>query len=600
MKMKVVGILRESSKEQAKKDRKGLQDQEEEILKFATESGMEVAFWETVVESASHWDRPIWESEIEEVIKHYGRGEVGGIIFDRVDRETRNLFASIPILNRALRAGLRVFFAKERFELDPKDPEVERRYLDKAIRAIGYREVVSESWKTVHHRRAGKGLHPTNQRLFTFCYEDKKRVLDEAVVPFALEAINLFLRDKQLSPVVRWLWSKDFTVLNSASALRRWLQNPALKGETNACGEVIHHDALISSTEWDEVQAILKENSPRPSRKGYLPIPFICGCGTRMKADRHKRKTIAPRIYVHCPCCHKPNYRLDRLLPMVSLATLVYIGDKHDFMNDSVVKAELRERVLADLQDVEKAQARLKNEWRSLLDGLVEKEWKGPKAILDEKQQSLASQEAALEEKESRLLAELKDLPEIQVIDIKKAWEDAIAPYEVHFTRLRSTPPTLDFAHPEDHALKLLQGPPSSFYKINNMKPFYLDPIYLDPSGPEGCIVPEPLTTDADIVSVWDSGRFQPSEQLKSAVRLDSWVWNLLRDLRAEAFLDQGRFKLRFNLRVNPRRPNKTPWYTSPCSRPAIRLFPEECGLCSPLRWRTRQPKGISPGRYPA
>ena len=540
--MKVVGILRESSEEQAKKDRKGLQDQEEEILEFAAESGMEVVFWETVVESASHWDRPVWESEIEEVIKRYGRGEVGGIIFDRVDRETRNLFASIPILNRALRAGLRVFFAKERFELNPKDPEVERKYLDKAIRAIGYREAISESWQTVHHRRAGKGLHPTNQRLFSFCYnEDENRVLDEAVVPIAQQAVEMFLREKFLSPIIRWL-QHDHRIfaLNSPSALRRWLQNPALKGETLACGKVIQHQALVSPEVWEEIQSILDHNKGcRAPRRGYLPIPFFCSCGARMRAERHDT-----RIYLRCRnCCRKPYLRLDRFQAMLSLGTMTYIQEKRPIFGDLQLKAEIRERVIAKLDENTKALNRLKANWGTLLEQKMG--WRGPKEILEKKEDSLISQQATLEEEKNRLLYQLTQLPQIEVVDVQQAWDEALRPYEVHFTN-----PMSSAALEEENRRMVFEGyqpgPP--------------------PGG--GLEIPHELSIQgAGIPSGWGNHSWDPPEEFRRVVppRLEDAVWELLKDLRAEAFIDQGRVKLRFQLKVTPRRLNKTSSYIFPC-----------------------------------
>jgi hypothetical protein len=500
-------------------------------------------------------------------------------MFDRVDRETRNLFASVPILTRALRAGIEVHFAAEKLLLDPRDPNSLDRYLDKADESRAYVKAISNSWRRVHHNRAKAGKHPTKQNLWAFRYDGELRIPDEATMPMAHEAIKMFLRDKFLSAVVRWL-QKDCgaTALNSPSALRRWLENPALKGETHACGEIIRHEGLISSPEWDEVQLVLKENRGRRApRKGYLPIPFRCGCGARMKADKH-----GARIYVHCSRCHKPYLRLDRLLPMLSYATMAYVADKRDLLNDSVVKAEIRDRTLADLQELSKAKSRLKDQWQSLLDQKIG--WRGPKDIVNEKEESLVSQQATLDEKENRLLDEIKEIPEIQVVDIQKAWENVIEPYEVHFTQLSPTPPTLDERKPDEFGLKLLlQGQPSSFHRINNIKPLYLSPMG-GPKPGEGCVIPMPPVPPSmqgtGTSSVWSSNEFNPQEQFKSAIPLDSWVWNFLRDLKAEALVENGRVKLRFHLKVLPRRPNKTPCYISPGSRPETRPLPAGDGRC--------------------
>ena len=557
--MKAAGILRESSEKQARDGRQGLEQQKREIADYAQELSAEVTCWEQAVESASRWDRPDWEAIIDRVIQRHQRGEIDAIIFDRVDRETRNLFASVPILTRALRAGIEVHFAAEKLLLDPRDPKSLDRYLDKADESRAYVKAISNSWRRVHHNRAKAGKHPTKQNLWGFRYNGELRVADEATVPISHEAIKKFLRDKFLSTVVRWL-QKDcgVTTLNSASALRRWLQNPALKGETHACGEVIRHEGLMSSTEWDEVQAILKQNSGRrPPRKGYLPIPFQCGCGARMKADKH-----GPRIYVHCPRCHKPYLRLDRLLPMINLATVTYIQDKRDFFGDLSVKAEIREGVLAELDEISRALNSIEARWKSIdckLEDAKLREWQ--RKILEEEERSLISQHTVLEERQNRLLDKLQELPEIQVIDIQQAWDEVVRPYKVYFAPLTPNLPTLDEQKPEEQALRLLfQNSPSSFYKINNLKPFYLNPIG-GPKRGEGCVIPEPPPTQgAGMANGWDSGEFNPPEQFKSILPpLDGWVWDFLRDLRAEAVLIEGRLKLRFHLKVIPHRLNETP-----------------------------------------
>ena len=206
----------------------------------------------------------------------------------------------------------------------------------------------------------------------------------------------------------------------------------------------------------------------------------------------------------------------------------------------------------------------------------------------------MASQQAALDEKENRLLDELKEFPEIQVVDIQEAWENVIEPYEVHFTHLSHTPPTLDERKPDEYGLKLLlEGPPSSFHQINNMKPMYLSSMG-GPKPGEGCVIPMPPVPSmlaAGTPSVWAGGEFNPQEQFKNAIPLDSWVWNFLRDLRAEALVEHGRVKLRFHLKVVPRRPSKTPWCTSPCPHPGTHRFRVERARYCPPRWLILQQK---------
>lgn len=109
-------FLRESSHGQ--KDKYGPLAQRRDMEKFAATwpGGPHIIkFSRTVIESATKWQRPIWEQAITEGIRCFKAGEVNAFLFGRVDRETRNPFASVPIMKLALDAGVKVFFAQDRF-----------------------------------------------------------------------------------------------------------------------------------------------------------------------------------------------------------------------------------------------------------------------------------------------------------------------------------------------------------------------------------------------------------------------------------------------------------------------------------------------------
>lgn len=559
--MKAIGALRESSGKQVGDGREGLEDQRISISEFAHELGIEVVGWEIAVESASKWDRPQWEAVIDRVIERHRRSEIDALIFHKVDRETRNPLSSVPPIERALRAGIRIYFAADKLLLDPHDPVAVYRYVQKMAEANAYAKTVGERWKDVHHRRAQRNKHPTNQKLFGFRYEDDKRMLDEVMVPIAREAIQRFLKCRLLSPVLRWLKDEQkIGVLNSIGALRRWLQNCALKGETQACGQIIHHDALVDDKTWEAIQIILTRNKGnRAPRKGYLPIPFHCCCGARLIPERHDS-----RVYIRCRACNrKPHLRLDRFQAMLSLATVSYINERRYLSSDARFKAEVRARVLASLAENRKALARLKTSWEAFAD--LKMEWKGPKETIEKKEQSLISRQATLEEEENRLLEQLAKLPQIEVLNVQEAWEEVIKPYEVIFSPpLIPDPPKFDEQNPDELLLKSLIGTVPEFYKINNLRPFY--PSQKDESG-DSVLIPEPLSLQGvDIPNGWSDQGWQPSEKFKSIIApIENWVWDFWRSLDAEAFLDdRGHIKLRFQLKVLPRRLNETPRYTSP------------------------------------
>ena len=73
---------------------------EEDVLPNAALLGIVVTerYRRAIEEPASGWNRPKFEEVIREAIHLHQAGLIGVILFPRVDRETRFLFASFPIL----------------------------------------------------------------------------------------------------------------------------------------------------------------------------------------------------------------------------------------------------------------------------------------------------------------------------------------------------------------------------------------------------------------------------------------------------------------------------------------------------------------------
>ena len=65
------------------------------------------------------WNRPKFEAAVNEAIELHKRGEMLAVLFPRVDRETRFLFSSVPLLNKIIGAGLEIYFAEEQLFLAP-------------------------------------------------------------------------------------------------------------------------------------------------------------------------------------------------------------------------------------------------------------------------------------------------------------------------------------------------------------------------------------------------------------------------------------------------------------------------------------------------
>ena len=125
-------IIRVSGKDQLKGNGPDAQ-WEDDILPNAPVLELEVneEYKRVIQESASGWNRPKFEAAVNEAIELYKKGEIQAVLFPRVDRETRFLFSSVPLLNRTIEAGLEVYCAEEQLFLDPNDSDSVQRYTDK-------------------------------------------------------------------------------------------------------------------------------------------------------------------------------------------------------------------------------------------------------------------------------------------------------------------------------------------------------------------------------------------------------------------------------------------------------------------------------------
>ncbi|MFC1933987.1 recombinase family protein [Chloroflexota bacterium] len=115
-----------------------------DIVPIAPELGLEVdkSRMRVIQESATGWDRTKWESIVREAMELFRKGEIEALMFPRVDRETRFVAGSFPLLMEVIRSGLEVYFGREKFRLDPNDSESMEKYMNKAIQAQQYVETM--------------------------------------------------------------------------------------------------------------------------------------------------------------------------------------------------------------------------------------------------------------------------------------------------------------------------------------------------------------------------------------------------------------------------------------------------------------------------
>jgi len=158
----------------------------EDILPNAPLLGLEVseALRRVIQEPATSWERSKFESAVRKALDFYHREQVEALLFPRVDRETRFLFGSFPLLAEVVQAGLEVHFAREKLRLDSNDPESVERYLSKATQAQAYVETMRLNTMRGRRRRAIQDhMMPTGRSKWAHdyhCYrKDSGRTTDE-------------------------------------------------------------------------------------------------------------------------------------------------------------------------------------------------------------------------------------------------------------------------------------------------------------------------------------------------------------------------------------------------------------------------------------
>lgn len=155
--MKAFTIIRVSAQDQLKGYGADIQ-WEDDVLMNAPLLDLQpsVEHRRIIQEAATDWDRRLFEAAVREGLGLYQNGGVEAMLFPRVDRETRFVFGSFPLLAEVVQKGMPVFFARDRFRLDPMDPESVERYFNKAIQAQAYVTTMRENVMRALRKRAEK------------------------------------------------------------------------------------------------------------------------------------------------------------------------------------------------------------------------------------------------------------------------------------------------------------------------------------------------------------------------------------------------------------------------------------------------------------
>ncbi|MBI2858702.1 MAG: recombinase family protein [Chloroflexi bacterium] len=318
----------------------------EDVLPAAPLLGLEVeeGLRRVIQEPATKWDREKFEGAIREALGRHARGEIDALLFPRVDRETRFLFGSFPLLAEVVRQGLKVYFARERLLLDPNDPDSVERYLAKATQAQAYVETMRQNTMRGRRRRALQDHKlPNGQVRWPFDYDKETGrpspnleraawvrqwatwLLEEGVstgvVCARMEGAGV------LSPKGSKKWSR--------STITRILSDSELIGEFYAWKPVhrrqgpaspsaakpsqpelvykMEGETVLTPTQFKAIQERFRanrESSSRNAKHEYPPLRGIvfCKCGRRMGGVSWRGVP-----YYRCNTCRKPLVKADRM-----------------------------------------------------------------------------------------------------------------------------------------------------------------------------------------------------------------------------------------------------------------------------------------------
>lgn len=219
---------------------------QDDIMPMAPVLGLDVSenYRRVLQESATSWERPLFEAAVREAMTLHKAGMIQALLFPRVDRETRFIFGSFPLLTEVVQSGLEVYFARERLFLDPNDPESIERYLNKASQSQAYVQTLKINTGRGLRARALRGKIPNGRTGYGFTYVPGKnegegiRKVNEAQAKWirqwvrwilddsmTLDAITLRMRGLRVPTASgRGIWR--------SSTIRGILTNPAIMGKT--------------------------------------------------------------------------------------------------------------------------------------------------------------------------------------------------------------------------------------------------------------------------------------------------------------------------------------------------------------------------------
>ena len=366
---------------------------EDDVLSNAPLLGLSVS--ETnrrvIQESATSWERTKFETAVREVLSLYQNGQVEALLFPRVDRETRFLFGSISLLSEALRAGLPVYFAREKLSLDPNDPESVERYLSKATQSQAYIDTMKTNTLQAKAKLVKRGILPqgTGIGLYGFNWDkkNKKRIPIDFEVKVVQKTYTMRDEGTGFFNIAKKLNEQGILTKSGSKwhpfTVRRMLTNPAYIGLTyfgrtsgSKKTKLVSRDEkdwkllpevtppIVDEELFRRVQEKIKRSKERhaalPHREYLLTGHIVCAeCGSPVVGACLSRK----HRYYHCrstsPTAVKGKTCNARYIRADYIEEVVWKNVREVLENPEVIVAELKRQ--ADEQSKQSLQESYSN-----------------------------------------------------------------------------------------------------------------------------------------------------------------------------------------------------------------------------------------------
>jgi len=292
---------------------------EDDILPVATELGLTVSetYRRVIQESATGWERTKFEAAIREALALYDHGDIDALLFPRVDRETRFVFGSFPLLTEVVRSGLRVYFAREKLLLDPNDPESVERYLNKATQAQAYVQTMKANTSRAKRRllREGKLPQGTGVGIYGYSWDriTKKRIIKTDEVEVVKEIFTMVATGQSLVSIARRLNERCIPTKGSNNGerkhwhsltIRRMVKNPSYIGKTYF-GVTSRLSKSKTVTHPQDEWILLEKVTPAIINEELFHQANAELDKPKVRAGRPKNEYLL-RNHVFCAICGKP------------------------------------------------------------------------------------------------------------------------------------------------------------------------------------------------------------------------------------------------------------------------------------------------------